>query len=335
MGLALRAPSVHVERKLALLLTAYDLPVHLQQGALLVPCSAFEKLPALLASFSHTERFQLLATAWNGTSLDPWGLAPLEQWVQRLGSPWFQEASDHLHFHFQPIVDLRSGQVYGYEALVRAQWEGHFFGAGALLEAAAAHGQARAFDGLARRHAILQGYPKLGPEQILFINFAPGVIYNPDVCLQTTYTACREVGADLSRLLFEVTESEAFPDLTLLGRILERYRAEGAQVALDDLGAGHTSLTYLTELKPDVVKLDQALISGLHGSDPRVPLVSALVHYAHELGIRVVAEGIETAQELQLVMELGADLAQGYYLGRPVSDVAGLSPQALSHWTRP
>ncbi|MFB9995405.1 EAL domain-containing protein [Deinococcus oregonensis] len=262
-------------------------------------------------------------------------MAPLEQWVRRLGSPWFQEASEHLQFHFQPIVQLSSGQVYGYEALVRAQWDGYFFGAGALLDAAAAHGQARAFDALARRSAILQGYPKLGADQVLFLNFAPGVIYNPDVCLQTTYAACREVGADLSRLLFEVIESEAFPDLRLLDRILERYRAEGAQVALDDLGAGHTSLTYLTELKPDVVKLDRALISGLHGSDPRVPLVSALVNYAHDLGIRVVAEGIETAQELHLITELGTDLAQGYYLGRPVPQPVGLSPQGAAHWTRP
>ncbi|UQN09655.1 EAL domain-containing protein [Deinococcus sp. QL22] len=328
----MHAASSHVQRKLTLLLAAHDVPSCPEQGALLIAASAFDKLPLVLAAFLSNERSQVLAAPWDGEQLDPWGLAPLEHWVRRLESPWFHEASEKLLFHFQPIVQLGTGQVYGYEALVRAQWNGHFFGAGALLDAAAAHGQARAFDALARRNAIVQGYPQLGPDQLLFINFAPGVIYNPEVCLQTTYAACREVGADLSRLLFEVTESEAFPDLGLLKRILERYRAEGAQVALDDLGAGHTSLTYLAELKPDIVKLDRALISGVHDSDPRVPLVSALVHYAHELGIRVVAEGIETAQELQLVMELGTDLAQGYYLGRPVPQPTGLAPQAAGHW---
>ncbi|WP_240741209.1 EAL domain-containing protein [Deinococcus sp. Arct2-2] len=329
----MHASSSHVQRKLTLLLTAHDIPLQAEQSALLISASDFDKLPLVLAAFLTNERPHLLVAPWDGERLDPWSLAPFEHWVRRLESPWFHEASEHLLFHFQPIVQLGTGQVYGYEALVRAQWDGHFFGAGALLDAAAAHGQARAFDALARRNAIVQGYPKLGPDQLLFINFAPGVIYNPDVCLQTTYDACREVGADLSRLLFEVTESEAFPDLGLLKRILESYRAEGAQVALDDLGAGHTSLMYLTELKPDIVKLDRALISGLHGSDPRVALVEALVHYAHDLGIRVVAEGIETAQELQLVMELGTDLAQGYYLGRPVPQLTGVAPQAAGHWT--
>ncbi|MPY66381.1 EAL domain-containing protein [Deinococcus sp. SDU3-2] len=259
-------------------------------------------------------------------------MAPLERWVQRLSSDWFFGASGRLCFHLQPIVNLTGGEVYGYEALVRAEGEEGLIGAGALLQAAEAHGQSRAFDAQARRGAIRQTYPQLAPGQVLFINFAPGVVYNPDVCLQTTFQTCREVGADFSRLLFEVTESEAFPDLGLLRRILSRYRAEGAQVALDDLGAGHTSLTYLAELRPDVVKLDRALISGLHAHDRRTPLVLALIEYAHDLGIRVVAEGIETATELQMVRELGADYAQGHFLGRPAPAPAGVTPDAARLW---
>ncbi|WP_245576198.1 EAL domain-containing protein [Deinococcus murrayi] len=312
-------------------LAALGLAAQRRPEGWLIPAAAFSSLEALLEGFSRTERQDLLAApCQSGGQPDPWHTAPLERWLERLESSWFVAATGRLRFHVQPIADLRRAAVYGYEALVRAEGEHGLIGAGALLQAAFAQGQSRAFDALARREAIRQVYPQLGPGQVLFINFAPGVVYNPDVCLQTTFQACREVGADFSRLLFEVTESEAFPDLAFLRRILERYRAEGAQVALDGLGAGHTGLTYLAELRPDLVKLDRALVRGLSTDDPRFPLVQALVAYAHSLGIRVVAEGIETAQELQAVRELEADYAQGYFLGRPAPAPGGLTAEALA-----
>ncbi len=335
-GLLIHSPSAHVRRHLAAYLRGSSTQHQWHSDGLWLPraSSTPAALEAILAPFTSVERAELLAVPCAGVDARPdiWQMAPLEQWVRRLSTTWFFAAAHHLQFHLQPVGDLKSGQVYGYEALVRADWNGELVGAGALLQAALAHGQARAFDALARRGAIRQATPLLKPGEVLFINFAPGVVYNPDVCLQTTFQACREVGADFSQLLFEVTESEAFPDLNLLGRILERYRAEGAQVALDDLGAGHTSLTFLAQLRPDVVKLDRALIRDLHGSDPRVPLILALIQYAHDLGIRVVAEGVETASELTLVRQLGADYAQGYYLGRPAPAATGLHPACLTAW---
>ena len=91
-------------------------------------------------------------------------------------------------------------------------------------------------------------------------------------------------------------------------------------VALDDLGAGHSSLTYLDALRPDVVKLDRELISGIDSDPSRQRLVGALIDYAHELDVRVVAEGIETEAELAVIADLGADLGQGWYLGRPAAE---------------
>ncbi|GGO38932.1 EAL domain-containing protein [Deinococcus humi] len=331
-ALSIRATSTHLQRKLAVLLSAHDVPGEVQVDATRIGRPSFDQLDQVLAAFSRTERPDLLAAPWMDGRLDTWQLAPLDQWVQRLSTPWFETISDHLKFHLQPVVHLGTGEVYGYEALVRAQQNGQLIGAWPLLQAAAAHGQARAFDAQARRTAIRQVYPQLDTRQQLFINFAPGVVYNPDICLQTTFAACRDVGADFSRLVFEVTESETFPDLKLLRSILDRYQQEGAQVALDDLGAGHTSLSYLMELRPDIVKLDRALISGLHEDDRRVPLVTALIGYAHDLGIRVVAEGIETQDELALMIALGADYAQGYFLGRPAPEAADLLPQAASFW---
>ena len=86
------------------------------------------------------------------------------------------------------------------------------------------------------------------------------------------------------------------------------------------------------ELRPDLVKLDWGLIRDLQGDDPRLPLVTALVRYAHDLGIRVVAEGIETEAELRTVAELGVDCGQGYFLERPAASLTGLSREAAALW---
>ncbi|WP_456833088.1 EAL domain-containing protein [Deinococcus sp. UYEF24] len=285
-----------------------------------------------MSGLSEADHLALRAVPCTAEGPNIWDVQPLHIWAERLNSAWFEPATQNLVFYGQPIVEVQTGRITGYEALVRARLGQEIIGAGPLLKAAAAHDQMRAFDALARTTAIRQLYGKLAPSQSLFINFAPGVIYNPDICLQTTFQACREVGADFSRLVFEITEGEDFPDLQLLKSILERYRQEGARVALDDLGSGHTSLSYLTELNPDIVKLDRALIRGLNTSNPTFRLVRSLVEYAHDLGIQVVAEGIEEPEELAAVREAGVDLVQGYYLGRPAEVLVGISPEAAAWW---
>jgi diguanylate cyclase (GGDEF)-like protein/PAS domain S-box-containing protein len=172
--------------------------------------------------------------------------------------------------------------------------------------------------------------PKLADDQILFVNFTPTAIYDPEVCLRTTWAIARRLGLSIERICFEVVETEEFPDLAFLARILDEYRAQGAMVALDDLGAGHSSLSYLETLRPDVVKLDRELIAGLAEDAPRQRLLGAMIDYAHELDIRVVAEGIETEDDLAATRALGADLGQGWYLGRPAAEPAVVEPSRIT-----
>ncbi|WP_241191287.1 EAL domain-containing protein [Deinococcus psychrotolerans] len=245
-----------------------------------------------------------------------WQAMTLPKWLTRAQTTWFPEALSHLKVAFQPVFDLRSGAVFGFEALIRAQVGQQLYGAGELLGAAPAHGGLHLFDRQARQAAIRQG-AALTQSGHLLINFMPGVVYDPEVCLNTTFAVCRESGIDPARLIFEVVETEHFPDLDLLRSVLGRYRREGMQVALDDLGAGQSSLVYLEALRPDIVKLDKSLMIGITSDDPRTALVGALIRYAHELGVQVVAEGLETAAELAAATALGADLGQGYGLSRP------------------
>lgn len=318
-GLALFARASHVRQQLARLVDGRSELRRTEGDVLLVGGELAPLLRQLSDQLTYTQRQEARAAPWDGTRVDYTGTAALEQWAGRYESPWFDLAAQDLRFDLQPIATLDGGVVHGYEALVRARLGDREIGAGALLEAAAAHDQQAAFDARARSRAIVQAYPQLPAGTRLFINFSPTVIYDPNICLDTTFRSSIDSGADIQRIVFEVTEAHAFPDLVLLRRILDRCREEGARVALDDMGSGHTSLLYLSALRPDYVKLDRGLLSGLRHGDLRVPLLAAMIHYAHELGILVIAEGIETAEELQIVRELGADLGQGYFLARPAA----------------
>ncbi|UWX63338.1 EAL domain-containing protein [Deinococcus rubellus] len=247
-----------------------------------------------------------------------WDVMPLALRVTLSETAWFPESLGTLHMAFQPVFDLGSGAVFGHEALVRAQLGERLIGAGELLSAALAHGGLHLFDRLARQLAIHQGAALTEGGGHLLINFMPGVVYDPEVCLGSTFAAGLENGIDPARLIFEVVETEAFPDLEVLQKVLDRYRREGMRVALDDLGAGHSSLIYLESLRPDLVKLDKSLLLGLTLADPRAELVDALIRYAHQLGVQVVAEGLETGADLAVAVALGADLGQGHRLGHPM-----------------
>ena len=330
-GLALYAHVRQIRHQLAQLLRDRTELVRAQGEVLLVRGELVPLLRRLSDSLTYTQRQEARAAPWDGETIDYAHSAPLWVWAERLDSPWFWSATQALHFVVQPIFALGSGVVHGHEALVRARIGERELSAGSLLQAAAAHEQIAAFDARARSQAIVQAYPRLGAGERLFINFSPTVIYDPDICLGATFRTCVETGADVARLVFEVTEAHAFPDLKLLRRILDRYRAQGARVALDDMGSGHTSLLYLAALQPDYVKLDRGLLSGLSPDDPRVPLLGAMIRYAHDLGIRVIAEGVESRTELEIVHGLGADFAQGYFLARPAPAPAGLTPDARSY----
>jgi EAL domain-containing protein (putative c-di-GMP-specific phosphodiesterase class I) len=125
------------------------------------------------------------------------------------------------------------------------------------------------------------------------------------------------LGADPSRICLEIVKPERCPDRDMLGEMVDAHRKRGALIALDDLSGGTDSLHTLETLRPDVGKIDQALTAGIQHSDARRRLVAALVECAHELGCKVVAEGIERVDEYETMLDLGVDLGQGYYFGHP------------------
>jgi len=128
-------------------------------------------------------------------------------------------------------------------------------------------------------------------------------------------------------VVLEVTEHVGVENYEQLSAARQRLRAAGVRLAVDDAGAGYASFRHIVRLGPDVIKLDRGIISGIDAEPAQCALAGALVGYAHDVGALVVAEGVETAEELSTLSDLGVDAVQGYLLGRPTED-----PEVWSGW---
>ena len=216
---------------------------------------------------------------------------------------------------YQPIVSLADRSVVAHEALLRGVVDGREVGGGDLFFVAEQAGWLHRLDRIGRESAITGAAPWLGDDD-LFINFNPTSIYRPQVCLASTERVVHETEIRPTQLVFEVVESHAIADRGHLVSILDHYRSLGWRVALDDVGAGWSSLSLLAAVRPEVVKLDKALVQELPDDGARTVL-KAVTDLAHQLGAVVVAEGVETERLADEVTALGADLGQGWLFGRP------------------
>jgi EAL domain-containing protein (putative c-di-GMP-specific phosphodiesterase class I) len=216
---------------------------------------------------------------------------------------------------YQPIVALPDRSVVAHEALLRGVVDGREVGGGDLFFVAESAGWLDRLDRIGRESAITGALPWLGTDD-LYVNVDPTSIVRPQVCLASTERVVHETGISPSQLVFEVVESHAMADRGHLLSVLEHYRSLGWRVAMDDVGAGWSSRSLMTALRPDVVKLDKDLVQQLPNDNARIVL-KAVTDLAHKLGAVVVAEGVETERLADEVTDIGVDLGQGWLFGRP------------------
>ncbi len=216
---------------------------------------------------------------------------------------------------FQPIVDAGAGRVWGYEALVRGT-AGE--SAWSILQQVGEEERYR-FDQACRVKAIELAsalYPR--DEALkLSINFMPNAVYEPSACIRATLAAALRTGFRRDRIMFEFTEGERVTDVAHLQRIIDEYRRQGFITAIDDFGAGYAGLGLLATFQPDLIKIDMDLLRGIDGSKAKTAIVGGVVRIARELGVEVLAEGVETAAEFAVLRALGIDLFQGYLFAKP------------------
>jgi len=224
---------------------------------------------------------------------------------------------------FQPIIDVAARAVFAHEALVRGP-EGQ--GAGWVFERVN-DGNRYRFDQVCRVKAV-ELASRLGMAERVSINFLPNAVYRPELCIRTTLAAAEEYRFPTERMVFEVTESEKITDIAHVRGIIQHYKARGFTTAIDDFGAGYAGLNLLADLQTDLVKLDMALVRGIHTDRARRAIVRGIMEVGGELGIRVIAEGVETRDEYQALRDLGIDLFQGYLIAKPAfRALAQLTPE--------
>ncbi|MBI6621409.1 EAL and GGDEF domain-containing protein, partial [Pseudomonas corrugata] len=221
-----------------------------------------------------------------------------------------------LHSLFQPIVCLSERRILGYEALTRGPSNSPLHSPIALLSVARQAGRLSELE-LACRRSACQRFNEQKLPGKLFLNVSPESLLESAHQTGRTLQLLQDFGIPPSQVVIELTEQTPIDDFQLLQTALHHYRAMGFSIALDDLGAGYSSLRLWSELRPDYVKIDRHFIDGIHQDALKREFVGSILKIAQASRAQVIAEGIELPEELAVLIEMGVDLVQGYLLARP------------------
>ena len=231
-------------------------------------------------------------------------------------------------YHFQPIIDAKDGSVFAYEALMRVDLPTLHSPADVLRlarEENCLHEVERiTFFRASSAYQALENAGKVVPSALLFVNSIASQYLTPDELSE--YSA--RYASILPRIVIEITEEEVLDPKAL--RIKQTIPGSSGAFALDDYGSGYSNERSLLELSPNYIKIDLSIIRDIDTDANKRQIVSNTVSYAHQRGMKVVAEGLETADEVRTVLSLGVDLLQGFFLAMPQVEPGGASEESLA-----
>ncbi len=222
----------------------------------------------------------------------------------------FARAVQGLHIVYQPIVRWSTRCVYGFEALVRSR-EASLPDPYSLFDAADRLNAHQAL-GRAIRTRVIEPIDDLDLGQALFVNIHANELLDDSLFDETSPLA-----RHASRVVIEITERDALDGVKDARGRVQRLKDRGFRIAIDDLGAGYAGLASFAVLEPDLVKIDMSLVRNVHLEPAKRKLVRAIVSLSADLGMAVVAEGVETPEERDVLIDQGCDLLQGFYFARP------------------
>jgi diguanylate cyclase (GGDEF)-like protein len=240
------------------------------------------------------------------------------------------DADDQLTLHYQPKVDLRFGEVCGVEALIR--WHHPTRGMVTpvdFIPIAESTGLINRLTTYVLRHAIRQAKDWLdaGLRLPVAVNLSPRCLHDPSLVTRVT-RLLDEYGLPPALLRLEVTESTVMTNPALAMTTLTMLHELGVGLSIDDYGTGYSSMAYLGRLPVDELKVDRTFVLSMTGDDSDAVLVRGAIDLGHNLGLTVVAEGVEGDEHVAALRGLGCDIAQGYHYARP------MPPAELTHWVR-
>lgn len=216
---------------------------------------------------------------------------------------------------YQPVIDLTRSMVLGYEALSRPSG-GQFESIDQVFKAAYEAESIWPLERLCRERAM-EGLHMLSPDALLFLNVEPDSIYDPHFQSDETLELLKQASLSPDRVVLEMTEHSAVRDFTAFRQTLTYFRSLGFRLAIDDMGSGYSALVSVAEIQPEFVKIDMSLIRDLHNRPLKRELVDTITRFSCRAGIEVIAEGIETVEELEALREIGVHHAQGFLFARP------------------
>ncbi|QBF82491.1 GGDEF domain-containing protein [Shewanella maritima] len=217
---------------------------------------------------------------------------------------------------YQPIFNITTHQLHGYEALSRGPEHSPLFSPVPLFKTAEHQGRLSELETLCRTISI-NAFRQRQLDGKLFINISPKALLDPNHPKGMTLQLVKQLGISPQNVVIELSEQHPADDIDLLKSCLNHYRNQGFLTAIDDLGAGYSGLRLWSELAPDYVKIDRHFIQEIDTNPVKQEFVRSIVDLCQSLTCKVIAEGIETPQELTVIKQLGVTYCQGYYLGRP------------------
>lgn len=230
-------------------------------------------------------------------------------------------AKKQLRMIFQPIINFKKEKILGFEGLSRGPIKSIFHSPIQLFKYAEAYGSLYKLEKITRELAFESSRPLLQNGEKLFINLSPQVIYDPNFTPGHTISLLKQYNLSPSNIVFEITERSAIEDFSAFTRVLHHYRDQGFEIAVDDAGAGYSSLQAISEIQPDYIKVDRSLISDIHENSVKKHILDAFVTFAKKMDSIIIAEGIEKQEELEAVIDLGINYGQGYYIAMPKNPV--------------
>ncbi len=234
---------------------------------------------------------------------------------------------------YQPIVSLRDGTVFGYEALSRIANETLAMGIDEMFKTADRINKAWELEALCRARALKHSVG-IDETQKLFINVNPNIIHDTDFKEGFTRNRLNKLGISSHSIIFEITERVTVKHRNLFFESVDHYKSQDYGIAIDDVGSGYSGLNIIVDVRPCFIKLDMHLIRNIHKDHIKFCLCKALTDFCKGVGIKLIAEGIETDEELLQLISLGVDYGQGFLLGKPketIEDISLITSQKIKN----
>lgn len=228
---------------------------------------------------------------------------------------------------FQPIISLRSAEVYGYEALSRGPKDSNFENPEILFKKAYEHNLVWELEYLCRSKA-LERFSNIETEAKLFLNVNPNIMHDAKFKQGFTKEYLNKFNVDASKIVFEITEREAIYNALDFINTVEHYKGQDYNIAIDDAGSGYSGLNLISEVYPHFIKLDMKLIRNVDKDFIKQALVKSMCEYANLTNTYLIAEGIETEEELRKLIDMGVHYGQGYFIKKPAEDISSIESDA-------